>query len=397
MRTLLCSKPPKRLGKSRNRWVVRIPHGAEKKSIEGFLGYVGNEPFWFDGGKDGKVYVPVFVGHGDGHRVQFFLPDRYVFAPTLVVRVNDWVESNWELDEHRGLLTFMTAPSQGCRITATYHCKFQCIALRKKNGTIEIRQVDPLRSNRYGQSGGSKAARRIIADFLNFQVGTELERESPLHWLFYESKDFVEIGHLQSDLLKVLEPVVDPKPTHDTRASRYLRSLPVGEVLNRCPQTSLRLDLERLVQLALLDRKFQRIRRCQYCKRFFVAPHAHTRVCSPDCAVKRERRQHALRQARYNRKQKLQRNESQRIKAEQEEVALFERFIKKASGDVKAQLEVGLVLKKIPGTWKTIDRWNEQLRVGMSYDNLWRSLPTTLRATLHRLLMETLDVRVARG
>lgn len=101
-----------------------------------FLHCSGDHPFWFDGGVNGDLKEPVKVGTGDGRRTQFFLPNRHVFAPSLVVRVREKIESNWTLDEPSGLITFAVPPVGGAPITALYRCRFKCTLSLTENGMI---------------------------------------------------------------------------------------------------------------------------------------------------------------------------------------------------------------------------------------------------------------------
>jgi hypothetical protein len=266
---------------------------------ENYFAYVGSEPFWFDGGGDGNIDQPVLVGYGNGRQTQFYLPHESVFAPSLVVFVSDATEPNWDLEEHTGLLTFYVPPQPRSKITAKYHCRFKCIGFRRGSGTIEIQEVGPFRRPQNGRRVNADGARRIIADFLNFEPGADIDHDSRLYWLLYQSNKPAEIQLLQQSLRLILEPVIAPKPTHDPRSTRYLRSLADREVLSNCPKTELRLDLEKLLQRALVDGKFQTLRTCSSCNKVFVAKHGHSRVCSQICAVSRDKHQHKVRQHRY--------------------------------------------------------------------------------------------------
>lgn len=391
MRGFFLSKLAKRVGKQPMRWVLRNPRGDEKKTLKCFLDYVGDEPFWFDGGKDGSIEAPVFLRGANGRRTHFFLPHCNVFAPSVILHVNSKVDPLWELDESMGLVTFRKPPPERAKITAKYHCRFKCVAVRKRNGRIEIREVNPLRHNRWGQVGDPAGARQIIADFLNYQPDVPLEWGSSLYWLFYESKDSVAIELLRSHLVKALEPIFDPQPVHDRQTSRYLQPITEGDWLQESSKTPLKADLKRLVRLALRDGKFQRLRRCHFCKGFFVATHALTRVCSPGCERERDRQQHALRQRRYNSKQKLQKWEASRIKSEREQVRLFNSFMEKVGGSLNEQLQLGTVIKKVPGRWKTINEWQKQHKSGVDYEQLWKGLPGKLQNDLGETLRYLLE------
>jgi hypothetical protein len=304
VRTLLLPTKVKRLSQPDNRWIVRIPSGPEKNLTENYLAYIGNEPFWFDGGGDGNIDPAVFVGHGNGRQTQFYLRHEFVIAPTLVVYVDDAMVPNWELKEHSGLLTFHAPPRPRSRVTAKYRCHFKCIGFRRDSRTIEIRQVGLF--GRTGRRVNGDGARRIIAEFLNFKPNLQIDQDSPLYWLLYQSKEPKQIELLQHCLQRVLEPIIAPKPTHDPRSSRYLRSLVISEVLASCPKSELRLSLEKIVQRALVDGKFRTLRTCNSCNIVFVAKHGRTRVCSKSCKISRDKQQHKIRQHRYLGKKLLQ-------------------------------------------------------------------------------------------
>jgi hypothetical protein len=297
VRTLFLPTRVKRISKRSHRWIVRIPSGPQEKLTENCLAYVGNEPFWFDGGADGNIDPAVFVGRGNGRQTQFHLPDEFVFAPSLVVYVNDVTVPKWELEEHTGLLTFHVPPQPHSTITAKYHCKFKCIGFRRDSRTIEIREVGLFGRN--GRRVNGDGARRIIAEFLNYEPQSQVDEESPLYWLLYQSKEPKEIALLQHCLHRVLEPILAPKPMHDPRSARYQRSLINSEIFASCPKSELRLSLEKILHRALVDGKFQTLRTCNSCDKAFVAKHGRTRVCSNSCKIRRDKEQHKIRQQRY--------------------------------------------------------------------------------------------------
>ena len=128
--------------KSRRRnslkWALSLSplQNQDSQDLFEFLHCSGDQPFWFDGGINGDLKEPVKVGTGDDRRTQFFLPNRHVFAPSLVVRVRENIESNWTLDEPSGLITFAMPPVRGAPITALYPCRFKCTLSSSKNGMI---------------------------------------------------------------------------------------------------------------------------------------------------------------------------------------------------------------------------------------------------------------------
>jgi hypothetical protein len=78
----------------------------------------GNKVFWFDGGINGKVEERKFLGYGNGVDTDFFLPDRWVYAPSLVMSINYAIESGWTLTESTGMVRFSSAPADGTLIHA---------------------------------------------------------------------------------------------------------------------------------------------------------------------------------------------------------------------------------------------------------------------------------------
>jgi len=78
----------------------------------------GDKLFWFDCGINGKVTERKFIGYGDGVRTNFFLPDRWVYAPSLVMSVNYATVSAWTLTESTGLLVFTSAPALNALVHA---------------------------------------------------------------------------------------------------------------------------------------------------------------------------------------------------------------------------------------------------------------------------------------
>jgi hypothetical protein len=393
MRTFVLPSTVKRISKRRNRWIVRIPSGEEQNRIQNYMGYVGNDPFWFDGGSDGSIDPPVFVGLGDGRRTQFYLPHKSVFAPSLVVHVNERVEANWALQEDSGLLTFNVPPPPRSRIKAKYRCRYKCIAFQRDGRTIEIREVEPLRSDGPGRATNSAAARYIIADFLNFKPGSKITQDSSLYWLLYGQTNAGEIKLLQHCLRDILEPVIDPKPIHDPRASRHLATLAHGKVLARCPKTELRLDLERLIQRALVDGKFQRLRTCKTCSNAFVASHGLARVCSGICASRRDKQQHKLRQRRYYQTKRMAETKSQQLKAKKAEVKLFEKFMRKSFGSPQEEKEIWPIARRVPRRWKAITEWGKQMKDGVPAEEIWNGLSSDLRKLLFEMLSQQFNNR----
>lgn len=78
----------------------------------------GNKVFWFDGGIVGKVTTRQFIGYGDGVQQDFHLPDRWVYAPSLVMSVNWEIVTAWSLNEANAKIRFDVAPADGALIQA---------------------------------------------------------------------------------------------------------------------------------------------------------------------------------------------------------------------------------------------------------------------------------------
>jgi len=57
----------------------------------------------------------------------------------------------------------------------------------------------------------------------------------------------------------------------------------------------------------------------------------------------------------------------------------FTFFLKKAGGDVHAQMEVGQFIKKIPAGWKTVDSWLKDLKSGKLAEQVWQDLPIEVK------------------
>ena len=392
MRTLIGPrKLPKLVNEHPRRWGYRRLSRYEKKRIESFFAYSGNDPFWFDGGKEGDVSMPVFVGRGDGQKTHFFLPDYYVFPSSLVLYVDGIVEPHWTLNQNSGLLTLEAAPRSGAKSTAKYRCKFKCTIVEKRNGTIEIREVGsyPRRNSKHG--GDAVAARRLIADFLNFQPKMGVERESSLYWLLYETQVPKEIELCRFYLEKLLEPVIDQPPTHDSRTARYIKTIADSGLTSECPVTPLKRDLERLIEIALQDRKLQRLHRCQWCKKIFVGEHANSKVCSPECGIDRDRHKQRLRQQRYIQNKKVRELDDNRIKTQKRQQALFKHFMQKAAGSTTEQMEVKKVIRRVPRDWKTVKQWLRQQKHGQTSESIWTSLSTPIRRVLTEVLIEVFD------
>ena len=86
--------------------------------------------FWWDGGINGRVENRLFLGYGNGVDTDFFIPYRFVFAPSLVVSVNYATESAWTLVESTGMVRFVTAPAVGSIIHAEkFVCRFKAYFL----------------------------------------------------------------------------------------------------------------------------------------------------------------------------------------------------------------------------------------------------------------------------
>ena len=70
---------------------------------------MGDKVTLFDGGANSSILNRVFVGYGNGTQTQFLLPYRNIYAPSLVISVNNTVTTGWTLSGKS--LTFNSAPA----------------------------------------------------------------------------------------------------------------------------------------------------------------------------------------------------------------------------------------------------------------------------------------------
>ncbi len=84
----------------------------------------GFRKFWFDAGMDGNVKHRKFLGFGDGTRTDFYLPSRFVFAPSVVMTVNNAIVTAWTCVESTGMIRFTSAPAAGAHVCVEkYKCR----------------------------------------------------------------------------------------------------------------------------------------------------------------------------------------------------------------------------------------------------------------------------------
>jgi len=84
----------------------------DKEQVRDAIQYhMGDKKFWFDCGIDGYIREPQFLGYGDGNRRDWFLPWRWVYPQSVLMKVGGIVNSGWTLTFSTGALRFTTAPA----------------------------------------------------------------------------------------------------------------------------------------------------------------------------------------------------------------------------------------------------------------------------------------------
>jgi len=100
----------------------------EAMQVFGAMSFLqGDTLFWFDGGENGDISEYITIGLGDAARVDFFVPNRNVYAPSLVVKVNGVVTTAWTFNESTGMITFTSAPAADSRVEAKYKCRYKAV------------------------------------------------------------------------------------------------------------------------------------------------------------------------------------------------------------------------------------------------------------------------------
>ena len=110
-------------------WKIQSPNEIREQMEhhqDMLLYHRGGKVFWFDGGENGDIRNPMFLGYGDGTRTDFFLPYRFVYAPSVVMTVNYSTRSDWTVTESTGLVRFDTAPEVDSFVQVEkFKCRFK--------------------------------------------------------------------------------------------------------------------------------------------------------------------------------------------------------------------------------------------------------------------------------
>jgi hypothetical protein len=308
----------------------------ESHNLVAFSRYLGDQPFWFDGGNNDNIETPIVIGTGDGRTTHFFLR-RNAFAPSLIVRIDRVIEHRWALDESTGLLILDVAPSAGAIVTAMYRCRFRCVlrAGEKKMAIEEVGVSEGISSLTGRKRISAVGARFLLVEFLNcVPVNSEsLGHDHPLFWLLYEvkwPKGSQTVRYLQEKIIEELAPILDPSPRHSSDNNAYLDILVSKITSAKIPDNDpLLKDLYRLVALATEDGKFLQLKRCSHCKKFFVAADDLRRtLCTVRCERLHKRRLSNLRQKRHRQIEKERLAEESRQVKKVKAFQLFTNFMK---------------------------------------------------------------------
>jgi len=87
----------------------------------------GDIPFWWDAQDWGQPSTPLIVGFGDGVRVTFALPNRYLTAPAIVYVDDVLLTPQPACDLVRGIVTLASAPAEDAVVTAGYQCVYKMV------------------------------------------------------------------------------------------------------------------------------------------------------------------------------------------------------------------------------------------------------------------------------
>jgi len=79
---------------------------------DALLYHMGDKLFWFDCGLDGHIRERLFLGYGDGSRTDWYLPWRWIYAPSVIMEVGSTIVPGWTLTESTGMIRFSVAPAQ---------------------------------------------------------------------------------------------------------------------------------------------------------------------------------------------------------------------------------------------------------------------------------------------
>lgn len=136
---------------------------------------------------------------------------------------------------------------------------------------------------------------------------------------------------------------------------------------------------------ALENKEFERLKRCLKCQRFFLAEDPRKKYCGDECResyhggekakerVRKSRNRKKLEEARAKRRARAGATEKQKG------IQAFIIFLKKATGGLKSQTEIGPITKRIPGKWRTIDGWLKALKNGRTPEQIWKTLPNQVK------------------
>jgi hypothetical protein len=69
----------------------------------------GGGLIWFDGGVNGQITRPAFIGYGDGTTTAFNLPFRWIYPESMLVSVNHATVTAWTVVGR--IIMFTSAPA----------------------------------------------------------------------------------------------------------------------------------------------------------------------------------------------------------------------------------------------------------------------------------------------
>jgi len=133
---------------------------------------------------------------------------------------------------------------------------------------------------------------------------------------------------------------------------------------------------------------FARLRRCQECRRFFVAERLGVKYCTDVCMKVADRRKAAeLRMPKLRKRQRKEKEQMARQAAERRGFRRFSEFLKLAAKNHHTDEELSKlrpILKALSKResfrgWSLIQPWEKQLKMGVSLKHLWESLPKQVK------------------
>jgi predicted nucleic acid-binding Zn ribbon protein len=131
--------------------------------------------------------------------------------------------------------------------------------------------------------------------------------------------------------------------------------------------------------------EIERLRRCPICRKFFVAARRNSRFCSQKCGVVWDRKDAANRQRRHRVIGAMKYAAKEAEKRSQRAIQRFEEFIMTAQTNYQGNkyVESGLISCLGQGDlskgWKMIKEWVEQLKCGVSVQEIWGNLPQSIK------------------